>query len=1017
MEDTLQSQIQPQFPPQYTNDNNHAIDWGYNGLIAYASGACIHLSHHVNNKLEHVGSIEVNPFQLSCVKFHPNQPIIAIGDIKGRVFLWDIENSQFIASAKPLKKGADRCLALQWYENVLLVLLNSRKLIAVSHNKGYNTDILRNFKILWEITLPNDYTRMSIDTYMQNNLLISGKDSFIIYHFEAAFEPPKLIHDDISFSNSMLIKDVQWSIHFPNFLFILTNNSIYLFNTENSCIVSAVESNPDSFSFLVQLPSDHTRLLTISFGGGISIFLISEKLTYRSVFDVLPKMSCGMFVSVIISPIKDDYICLFHSVMGLSLFDMKTMTIRSIDFTFPSKITSFDSDATRYVVGTNEGFIIIGSLFDNSETKRFKVSDDSILFVSYDAPLFRVYWQTAKTVGIVDVASRTINRYKSSNDDESSNDKKVRCFGSHRGGFILLHDGNIVGIFVDGKEKRLVFDDAVADIFIDPESTQTSGSFSVLLERHTILFYKYNSTKVFCESQGITPRGLQAKALCFAKNSDGDEYVTGFSNGLLFFYCPSNKMIKRVSLECLNLRSLQFGADNNSLFGLCKDDSLFMVNRIDLRDNSKSAKSNAGFFGKVMALKDQVRFCGFGVFAYKVINESLLLVHAFDGIVKFVRISDWTPLSYISKFMPAPTSDMELSYFVTHQKEEVFFSKIAKDAWLCAKEEYPMRLHSFYGIHKPSRISAKGDVSSDSLDGIKDLSFDCVFENFLYEFNNRVEKPDFQLVKSKIVSLLFLNRYSEASDLLMELSSADLEIFRQSSLRLSDSSLASTFSGFSKSFKNSNSATSSHTQSATTISIDSDQSADSSENSVQTVKRNFFNASILSTLILLAEEDLCEQTKVHIKMSAMSLISQGRYEDAMLLLRLGKFDKEAAEYLIDSSQISLATKFIRNTVNDNDKLDLLFKCGCKFFELGKLDNAIPYFAGAGQYHAVLFVLLSKGKVVDAYFLMKFLTEKGKLRQLDERLIKFFPDLQSLDTICEMINSQFNDLVKKLNVNL
>ena len=87
MEDTLQSQIQPQFPPPYTNENNHAIDWGYNGLIAYASGACIHLSHQVNNKLQHVGSIEVNPFQLSCVKFHPNLPIIAIGDVKGRVFM------------------------------------------------------------------------------------------------------------------------------------------------------------------------------------------------------------------------------------------------------------------------------------------------------------------------------------------------------------------------------------------------------------------------------------------------------------------------------------------------------------------------------------------------------------------------------------------------------------------------------------------------------------------------------------------------------------------------------------------------------------------------------------------------------------------------------------------------------------------------------------------------------------------------------------------------------------------
>ncbi|OHS96664.1 hypothetical protein TRFO_09817 [Tritrichomonas foetus] len=960
-EDIIQSQIQPQFPPPYTHDNAQAIDWGLNGLVAYASGSCVHLSHPVNNRLEHVGSIEVNPFQLTCVKFHTTLPLIAVGDARGRVFLWSIENNRFAASANPLRKSCDKVFSLLWHEGILLVLLNNRKLVALSYTNGYAADTLRNFKILWEIQLPNDYSRISIDPVYENFYLLSGNKSFSVYRSETAVDPPIQVLDDVSLTNSFEIRDIQWALHFPNFLYLLSKNSIFLFNIDNSTIAPVVEDNPDSFAFLIQRSSDHQSLLTISQAGGMTFFkMVDDNLHFVTSFNFQPKLTSGIFSSAVISPMKDNLVALFHSSLGLALFDLNKMRIRAVDLTFPSKITAFDSDATRYVTGTSDGYIIIGNLFENNETKRFLVSEGEVItFVSYDAPLFRVYWQTEKNLGIVDVATRAVTKFT------TRNSNFVRCFGSHRGAFIVMHDPTIIGVFVEGREKPLIFDDTIADIYVDPDSTQSQGSFTILLTRQTILFYKYNQTKVYCDSQGIRPRAVESKALCFAQNKE--EYVTGYSNGLLFFYSPATQQSRKVPLECANLRSLQYSIDNQTLFGLCKEDNLFSVDKNNI-----------------------VKTCDFGIKTFKVINDSLLLVHANDGIVKFVRISDWRPLSYISKYMPAPTSNNELKYFIQHQKEEIFYSKSSKDAWLCALGTIPMRLHSTFGIGEKKQ-----------------------YEKLLFNYNNRIFQPTDEVNKAKFISLLFLNRNIEASDLISE-------------TKIYSNNNYITESSINNDENNRNTNMNSHVNRGSNFSNIFSKNLNNQNNHPnyqQSNQKNLyakdsFNSAVFSTLIIMCEDNINERAKLHMKKSAISLLSNGKYDDASILFRLAKLDKEAAEYFIDSSQFKLATRFIRNTVEDEkDCSNLLFRCGCRYFEHGKLSKAIPYFAGSGQFHAVLFVLFSMGNFSDAYFLMKYLQENEKLFPVEEKLLKHLPGLQTLADICDMIEVQFRNILQKLNISL
>ena len=77
--------LQPLFPPRYSKENLNPIDWGNCGLIAYASGSCVHLSYARGNSLVHVSSIEIAPYAVSCFKFHLTLRAIAIADVKLQV--------------------------------------------------------------------------------------------------------------------------------------------------------------------------------------------------------------------------------------------------------------------------------------------------------------------------------------------------------------------------------------------------------------------------------------------------------------------------------------------------------------------------------------------------------------------------------------------------------------------------------------------------------------------------------------------------------------------------------------------------------------------------------------------------------------------------------------------------------------------------------------------------------------------------------------------------------------------
>lgn len=901
-EDDVQSQIQPQFPPSYIPENRRAIDWGHNGLIAYASGACVHLSHTQNTKLVHVGSIEVAPYTVSCIRFHPTLRTIAIGDVCGRLFLWEIDFRRYIASAKPLKSRNDKIMALQWKDDVLLVLLSSKKLVGVVFDKKYSMDDLKYFRIIWEINLPREFTSFSLEPNFGKRILFHGFENiFSIYQYDNINEEPKSLLEEVSLNEKSNIKDAQWSLHLPGYIFIVVERDLMYFNIESSSLIPLIDKKlvRSGFSFIVQFPADHTKLLTIHRNSVISLYEITSNYIYSLTREFQSKFAKGVPVTAAVCPFNDNHLTIFYNNIGLAFFDLKSMRITSIDPTFPSDVTAYDSDGTQYVIGTKNGYVILGNLFDTNDQKRFYVSSEQITFISYDAPALRVYWQTIKDLGIIDLATRTIERFK------SHANKSTRCFGSHFGALLVQHDDNVLGIFIEGKERPLLLKDKIIDVSIDINSNQCQGKFYVLLSNNSIMFYSYNENGILSNG-GVRPRVIDFDPLCLTTLED--DFVTGFSDGSLSFYNSRTKASKKVHLNVTGLRSLQFGKNSNIVFGLCQGTFLFKYEGKD------------------------INVCPFHVRNFKVVSDSLLLVLADDGIVKFIRISDWMQLSYVSNYAPAPSEDQILKYFIENRKENDYYTPIARDAWIFLNEmPMNMRLHS---------VLCTGKVGE--------------FDRIHYEYLSRIDSNVYKIKVLRFNTLIFLGKFEEAADLIFE--------------------------------------------------------PDSNKN-------NFLTNSLLSTLLLLVSNGLTEKARIQLKAISMSLFSQQKYDEGSVLMKAANYDKDAAIYLLENNKFEYAIKFIRNIENKEEHKELLLIYGIKLYKLGRLDDSIPLFAAAEQYHPVLYILFTLGLIPDAYFLYKKLQELNLLAPLQEQYHSMIPELTNLQDLCDIIKQQFSFVLTRLEIDV
>jgi hypothetical protein len=456
-----------------------------------------------------------------------------------------------------------------------------------------------------------------------------------------------------------------------------------------------------------------------------------------------------------------------------------------------------------------------------------------------------------------------------------------------------------LGVVVQGKERPLLFAVPIADVSVnEEESTQLSGSFCVLLSSGDVIFYEYSERNDIREiARGPRYRGVEGEPRAIA-NCEG-EYTIGFANGLLMFVNIETNACRRIATEAQNIRTLCYGkGENGSIFGLCRDDRLFEFR-----------------MGKL-------RICDFEVKSFKIVSETLMMVKSGDGIVKFVDIEKFQPLSYFSRFLPPPAETQRLRDFVRYRPSKAY-SRFACDAWLTTAGRANMRIHATAGGDPPG-----------------------IFERLYFSLLDRISGADDHRTNLKFVSLLFLDKFEEAAQL---------------------------------------------------------------QHLTEAHEPDFIRQSLLSAYLLLTENPIDERARILLKASAMRLFNVGKWEDGVLLMRIGRLDKEAAECLANAQKTQLAVRFIRSTIAAADRKSALLKLGARLLDAGKTAQAIGMFAAGGHYQVVLFAMLTAGLVPDAHFLLVHLQNTDRIAQSTDEQMKTIKGLMEIGDLARIIEEQFQAL--------
>ena len=889
----------PQFPQKFSDENKNAIAYSNQGIAAVGCGSSIYLTYIKDHF--HLQSISPITFSMSTIiniEFHPEKSVIIASDSTGTVYFYDFFTRILLTTFKRVKQ-IESIMDIKSVKSSVFILYN-KHLVALSFPSEEEK-----CRLLWEINLPMNYSKIALDSFSDDFVLYSENENFFtIFSYKNANEKPVPYHEKIEFSSTSSICCIQWSLHLKEFIFIITLNDIFLYHTKSQMVfpITSLRVTTSTYNQLIQIYDDFSRFLIITTNGSICIYkfdeMIKDSINFRLVFEHLSSTQNGSIINGITSPLLNNLVLMFHSAFGIGLFDLKTNNLLSYNLYFPNSTSSFDSDGTNYVIGTNDGYIISGSLFEFHQQKRFFVTNEPISFVSLDSSISKIYWQSGTFVGVVDIPLSNVEMYK------SKISVIMKCYGSRHGGLIIQHDPRALGIFINGKEHPLLLNTDLIDLSIDDiESTSSHGSFSLLLKSNEICFYKYSTKEGIREFKPrLKQKGINLEPICYTAFCDS--MVIGYSTGILTFF--ENNKTFRVSTGFPYLRCLKYSPQG--LLGMGKTNTLFKVT------------------------DEGVSVCPFPIKQYCSVDDTTVLVMCIDDSVRFVKIKDWTFISQITNYSPTPSDDIKISDFINNPKI-LCNSLQASIVWECIKNnKYNLKIQSKFG-----------SGNSGNLETIQQILLSSI----------QIQNHD--LTYLKLRNLLFSEHFSEAGELLSEYDDIDYSILAALIFELEP-----------------------------------------------TNESNPINEKIVARL----------------KSSAISLFENGNFQQGSLLLRLGRLDKIAVNYLIDYGEIELALDFIRNCLNQEDKKRSLFTIGCKFYESKNHLLALGFFSSSQEYHVVLSILESDGCIIDCFFLMKYFQDQHLLKETPEPLQRLLPGpIAPLDTLCNTITNKFTNLVQNLHIDI
>ena len=900
-----EDQFIPRFPSELLPENQTAFDVSSTGVVACATGSTLHFGYLKGSQLVRAFSSQIGKNPITTLKFDNFKKQLAIGTSRGSVYLFDIETKSPI-SAGTFSKEPSPILSLIWRHSILLVLRANRKLTALSYSAAVCKDKSspfqhQHFSLIWEITLPADHTRMTLHPDTLDMLLLSSDGPhFSIYKFVSASDPPVPFMHLVTLNGGGQIKDAQWSLSMREQALILLSGEVFMFNTVSQGISSVVQQPrvASPFDRLIQFPSDSSQILILHKSGTISVMNSRNPCNIVLQKEVVHKQKHQNLVNWCQAPLDDKRIALWYGPSGIGVYDVEKDKIVSFMTLFTSRITSFATDGVSVAICTQDGCVICSDLFDADRTQLFRVSDEPVLFASVCAARNRVYWHTRKTLGAIELATRSVRHFG------GKTLPILKATGSFEGALLVQRAPQVLGLYVNDRESPVLIEKDVLDFcFNDANAGVDEGRFAVLLDTREIWLYQYNSKKVrvfkrlsaFCGSMNPISIAWQDDTILYGT-------LEGSVNTLTLSSRKVNQLCRHQ-----NWKPSVLSYHDSKLFGISSDGHLFV--------GSEETK--------IQVLK------------YYPVSPHLLLVLRPNGILELLTLPDFTPLLTLSTMFPLQSREELIRSKLLESTPEKYLTPDGRDAWLCLRKEPPLRMTALCGV---------GDAQR--------------FTNYEIALAKDSTLPRDLITKLVFSLLVFSNRFAEGAELLLNsnLPESKMEQDRIYSLFLANVSLR------------------------------------------------------LSNTIT-------DEQQAQLKAAAIRLFEAKRFDDAVILLKLGNMEKTALDYLLELNQISLAIRLIQSIEDETAKREAMMRCGVHLLQRGNLKRSIPFFAAAKQFHPLLFVMYTLGEIVDCYLLKNYAKANGILTPIDPVFMKQCTNMLGLDELSSMVDAEFQSILSDINLDI
>jgi len=758
----VNNDIVPIFPTSIDYENSDAIDWGSCSIFAFSTSSTVHFAFSYLNNLIRCYSYDFRPGNITCLKFHSVFRKLAIGDDSGRVILWDVDlKASFGSSMLYLNHGIS-CKNVQWSENSVISLYSNNRIVCYNHSPSAKTSSLINLSIVWNISLPICYSKLSINYFDDSiwYLLSNTAGSFSVFQSESIEEPPKAVLQQVSFPKNEKFVDIQWSFHMPGFIFVVFERELKIFDINLQLLFPLVTNKSSAyFSQMIQSRSDYRRIILLFANGTISFYESFDSLQYVIKRTIVTKSSINYILKCVQCPIYDDYILCLIPNIGIGLFSCNTYRMEKIASFFPTYISSFDGKGKFFAIGTSQGYLIFG---DYTNQYRYFIDDSPILSVFYLFDCGIVFWINSKSVGYIDCENRNksiINR---------GDFTKSRTFCTEFGAFMILYDEYSLSIFVNKQDYSQRYHKSIKFCAFDPDSTSQNGTVSILFTNSDFLVLKYNIT-----------HGLLKPHYYYSFSQFGDSPTSCAITGDLAYIVYINGSI------CL----YNFLNQNTKMLS-CKMNDVYSFHLLNSKSYIGITKNGVLFTGK-----QNVTQYPYKILSYSIIDKSFLMIQCQDNIVRVISIGDWTSLSKSSQLMAPPSIEKFVSSKVLNYSQSPikWFRPEAREIWNILKDEPPLNLMFLYCAGRKNvypeilcKIYQSINVLNQDTRIIKCFSmlFTNDFDSACKTLLNNIDESSLLQLNSALCGCIYASNCQPSSDFGAKMKHIGLNLFLKGDYRM-----------------------------------------------------------------------------------------------------------------------------------------------------------------------------------------------------------------------------------------